>query len=132
MAEIDLQMATLPPLVGLWVNWMMVVFMSSICFVRRHIEARWALASFICSMSLAILIFHLWGNIHLFGLAHLILWAPLFIYLLMRFKSDLEKKYKSWSLFKIWIIMLITTIGVSLPFDIRDIFLVIQGTKGMH
>lgn len=129
MQEIDAQMLEIKPWVQAWINWMMLVFVSSLLFVWKNKEARWALLSFVLTLPLANLVFYFWGTVHLFGIAHLICWTPLLIYLWKIWKEDPEKKLLRWSPFKVWMFLLMLTISISLPFDVYDIAMVILGKK---
>jgi hypothetical protein len=127
--QVSTQMAELSQPVKIWVNWMMFIFLAGILFSKQHREARWAVASFIGTMVLAMGVFLIWHNIHLFSLAHLVIWPPLLIYLLRNWQAKEEDKYRKWGPFKIWLTLLIATILISLPFDARDLILVIIGSK---
>jgi len=132
MEAVDAQMALLPTAVHIWVNWMMAIFAASVIFLKNHREARFTLAAFAGAIPVAFIVFHLWGNIHLFGIAHLATWAPLLIYLTYQYRSIKQDKYKSWNPFRIWVTLLMVTISISLLFDLRDIYLVIEGGKAIH
>ncbi len=121
--------------VKVWMNWMSIVFIASLIFVWKYKPARWVLAALIATMIGAVIVWTLTRNIHLLGIVHLIVWLPLAIYL---WKSVLSNSAKtslaeSPSLydrsFFIWICLLFATIVISLIFDVRDIFLVMQGMK---
>ncbi len=122
-AQIDAQMAALGTPVELWVNWMMIIFISSILFVWKNKEARWALAALLVTLPTALLIFKLWGNVHLFALAHLLWWTPLLVYLIKSFQR--QEKFKHWGALRLWHHLLCATIVVSLLFDVRDVYLVV-------
>lgn len=129
-AQIDAQMAVLGTPVELWINWMMVIFISSILFVWKHKEARWALAALLVTFPTALLIFKLWGNVHLFALTHLLWWTPLLVYLIKSFQS--QDKFKQWGALRLWHHLLCITIAISLFFDVRDVYLVVTGVKAIH
>jgi len=125
--NMNTQMAELPNAVQMWMNWMMLIFLGSILFVRKYNTARWVLASILVSMPVALFVYYLTNTIHLLGIVHILLWSPL---LVLIYRSD----FKSGSLSKIspygiWVILLTTTIVISLIFDVRDVFLVSIGQK---
>jgi len=121
------QMAILATPIQIWMNWMMLIFSSSILFVWGNPSARWAFATILLSMALAMFVFHLTNTVHLIGIAHIILWLPLLILLYrVDFKSE---SFKKASPYGVWVILLATTIVVSLIFDVRDIILVSIGQK---
>lgn len=129
-AQINTQMSTVGAPVELWINWMMIIFFSSLLFVWKNREARWALGAIVLTMPTAMLIFKLWGNVHLFSLAHLLWWSPLLVYLIRSFLS--QGKFKKWGPLRIWHHLLCATIMISLVFDVRDVYLVLTGVKAMH
>ena len=121
------QMLALPEWVGLWMNWMMLVFLASVLFVKKHSAARWVLGAFCLTIPLGFLVFSIHPSVHLLGVAHFILWLPLLVFLLKR-----EIRVPAFSLktgYGVWLCLLSATIVVSLLFDVRDIALVILGTK---
>jgi len=125
--SMNTQMAILPNLVQIWMNWMMFIFLSSIFFVWKYKTARWVLVSFFLTMLLGILVYYLTNTVHLLGIPHIIIWLPLLIFLYrLDFKSE---SFKKASPYGVWVILLATTIVVSLIFDVRDIFLVSIGSK---
>ena len=128
MNEMNAQMEMVATPVQIWMNWMMVIFLSSIFFSFKHIEARFAFGAFLLTMPIGMLIFHQIRNVHILGIAHFIVWLPLAIYLVKRMKSGAEK-YQKWGSFRIWHHLILLTIVISLLFDARDIVLVAMGQK---
>lgn len=125
--EINSQMNALSNIVQIWTNWMMVVFCFSIIFVRKYVAARFVLLAFLMTMPFALLIFYFFHNVHLFALAHVIIWLPLLVYLV---KFEVKSEFFSpRTLYGIWISLLCATIVISLIFDFRDIALVAMGRK---
>jgi len=125
--EMNSQMLNLPNSVQMWMNWMMVIFFSSIFFVWKQKGARLALLSFLLTIPLAMLVFYLSKSVHLIGIAHFLVWAPLLVYLYRaNYKSQELNKFGAYG---IWTILLMLTIVISLIFDARDIVLVILGKK---
>jgi len=127
MKEANAQMAATPQLVQYWMNWMAVIFFVSILFVKNHKGARYALVAMPLTMLTALGIFYFSRNVHLFGIAHLMFWLPLLIYLVKKeIKGD---QFELKSRYGVWVSLLCLTISISLVFDIRDIFLVVIGKK---
>lgn len=127
MNNVNAQMAELPSWVQIWMDWMMVIFLSSLFFVWKHKGARWVALSLILSMPLGILVFYLSNTVHLLGIVHLLLWSPILIYIMrVEFKSD---DFKLRSPYGVWTILLMVTIVISLLFDIRDLIIVMMGLK---
>lgn len=116
--------------VKLWMNWMMLVFAASLIFMWKFKPARWVFAAFLATGFVGFGIWSATQNIHLLGLAHLLLWLPLAVYLWKTVLSSAAKP--AWAnnkIFFFWICLLFLTIIISLVFDVRDIFLVLTGVK---
>jgi len=128
MQEIDAALdAETTPIVGLWMDWMGIVFLASILFAWKRIGARLALLVVVLTMLGANVIYVTTGNVHLFGIAHLIFWAPLLYFLVTR--EIRVPNFKAASPYGIWLLLISATIVISLVFDVRDIFLVSTGQK---
>lgn len=125
--DLSAQMATLSPAVQTWVAWMMVCGFASVLFARRHRPARIVLLVFVATMVLGSVIFMIVPNIHLLGIAHLVLWIPLLIYLLQR--EVRTESFDPRSAYGVWVGLLMATMVVSLVFDVRDLILVATGAK---
>ena len=61
--------AAAKPLVGMWMNWMMIILLLSVLFVWRRQGARVVLLAFIATMPVAMLIFTMTKNVNLIGIA---------------------------------------------------------------
>ncbi len=128
MEEMELAInAATSPAVQMWMNWMFIVFSTSIAFVWKYNSARVVLLAFVLNLPVAILVFNLTSSVHLIGIAHLFIWGPLAVYLVI---VDLKSaSFKFASLYGVWVSLLLGTIVVSLVFDVRDIILVLLGMK---
>ena len=103
---------------------MLIIFFSSIIFVWKHKTAWAVLVTLLLSMPLAIYIFDTTQSVPLIGLAHIALWLPLAIFLIIA-----EVKGKTAQLktpYGIYIVLLLVTITISLFFDIRDAILILS------
>lgn len=119
--------ATTSDAVKIWMNWMMVIFLLSIIFTYKHISARFIFVSLFIMMPIAISIFNLTKSPYLVGVAHIIVWLPLAIYLL---KSEvIGKTEKLKSIYGVYLILILATIAISLFFDIRDTTLILLKMK---
>ncbi len=119
--------ATTSDAVKIWMNWMMIILLLSLIFVYRHASARIVFGSLILTMLIAIWIFEKTQSPYLIGGAHIIVWLPLAIYLI---KTEFIGKIdKLKSPYGIYLVLLITTIVISLYFDIRDTMLITLGMK---
>ena len=128
MEELDVAMkAGTSQAVQYWMNWMLLVFISSLFFVWRYKPARVVLAAFILTMPIGFAIWSMTKNVHLLGIAHLLIWLPLLVYLYNKVIKTKEFEFKS--LYGVWLSLLSITILVSLVFDVRDLFLIFTGAK---
>lgn len=128
MEEMDLAIkAATTPAVQIWMNWMLIVFAVSIIFSWKHKNARFVLAAFILSIPVGLFIFSLTKSAHLIGIAHILLWGPLAVYLIL--KDVRGGSFKPRTPYGIWIILLLSTIFISLFFDIRDAVMILSGMK---
>ena len=118
-----------------WMRWMMFIFFTSIAFAPKFKTARWATLAIPATMAFAVLTWMITKNVHLFGIPHLIVWTPLAIYL---WKAGLSPTARAnmaapvglySKAHKVWAILLFITILISLPLDVRDIYLVATGVK---
>jgi hypothetical protein len=128
MEEMELAVqavAAAKPLVGYWMNWMMLVFALSVLFAWKHKAARWVIAAFVLTIPFALFIFGRSGEVDMIGLAHIIVWSPLAYYLIQ--KEIRTKKFKAKSCYGVWLILLVATILISLVFDVRDVAMVLMG-----
>ena len=131
----EMMAAETSDIVRLWMNWMMLIFISSLAFVAKFKAARWTFLAIIGTIVLALITWAVSKNIHLFGIPHLIIWTPLAVYL---WKSTLSPTarldrpaiqgvYSKAHI--VWVCLLFVTILISLVFDVRDVFLVVSGVK---
>ncbi len=127
MDQINTQVEMLPAVIRYWVNWMGIIFLISVIFVWKKKSAQFVLLSMVLTIPVALGVFYWTETIHLLGVAHILVWVPLFYYL-----AKYEMKSESFSfksIYGIWLCLLMTTISISLVFDVRDIALVITGNK---
>jgi len=114
-----------------WMSWMVLVFLVSIFFVWKYKTARLTMLAMVLTVPIVLITWKLTKNVHLFGIAHLLVWTPLAVYIYMKefkavggaFASGLKSPYT------LWLGLLFTTIVISLVFDVRDIALVLIGQK---
>ena len=125
--QISEQLATLPSWVGYWIQWMSLVFILSILFVWKHLAARWVMLSIPVLLGTGLTLFHFTNNAHMLGAAHILVWTPLLYYL---FRYEIQKEeFRFKSVFGVWIGLLMTTMAISLVFDVRDVVLIAMGDK---
>jgi hypothetical protein len=127
MNQVNGQMEMLPLAVQYWMNWMGLVFLFSIVFVWKKKAARYVLLAMLLPMLIGLLIFYWFETVHLMGVGHLLVWIPLFYYLL---RCEIPKELFTFkSLYGVWMGLLMGTIAISVIFDIRDVVLVLVGSK---
>jgi len=113
--------------VKIWMNWMVIIFLASLIFVYKHVSARIIFGVVILTLPIAFFVFNQTQNINLLGIAHIICWLPLAIYLIK--VEVIGKIDKLKTPYGIYLILLLATITTSLVFDVRDITLVKLGIK---
>lgn len=104
------------PLLVAWVTWLMVVNTASVLFVRRRVEARWVLAAWLVNFALMSGLFAAFGFTRILGLAHVLVWTPLLIYLWRRSPGA-----QGGGAFKIWIVALFVSNAISVAIDYVDV-----------
>ena len=131
----EMMAAETSDVVRLWMNWMMLIFFTSLAFIAKFKPARWAFVTILATVALALATWAITKNIHLFGIPHLIVWTPLAIYI---WKSTLSPSARAAApalsdvyskAHVVWLALLFVTILVSLVFDVRDVYLVLTGVK---
>ncbi len=116
--------------VQVWMVWMGLIFLASVFFVRRYMAARFVFIAMLATGAAVLYIWSLTKNVHLFGVAHILIWFPLLGYLYGGVLSkNGRQKYQDQRPFFFWVLLLCLTIAISLVFDIRDIFLVMGDKK---
>ena len=106
-----------------WAGWMALVNMLSLAFLRET-EARWVLAAFLGSFVLMNVLYHTNGYNRFLGLAHVVFWTPLLIFLYQRLSRILGPR-----VYENWIRVLLATNGVSLVIDYVDVLRYLLGDR---
>ena len=107
-----------------WIGWLGAINMASALFLSE-IEARWTLAAFIASFVTMSVLYEVNGYNRLLGLAHIIYWTPLVIYLYRRLRNLVGPP-----LFESWVRILLATNGLSLVIDYVDVLRYALGDRG--
>ena len=121
--------ANAPLWVRAWIIVMSVVFAAGLLFVRRRIEARWAVGGFlavIVSVTVAQSVFGIAPYAGLLAIAHLVFWTPALVVLLQR-RPFLKER----SAFGIWAGLMTAVIIFSFVFDIRDAAIYLDHALGL-
>jgi hypothetical protein len=104
------------PLLVVWVTWLMIVNTASVLFLRRHVEARWVLGAWVVNFGLMSALFAAFGFTRILGLAHVLVWTPLLVYLWRRSPGA-----RGGSLFAAWIVTLFVSNAISVIIDYVDV-----------
>lgn len=107
-----------------WIAWLGVVNVLALAFLSE-VEARWTLAAFVGSFLFMSILHATSGYNRLLGLAHIVFWTPLLIYLYRRLTRLVGPR-----LFEAWIRLLLATIGLSLVIDYVDVLRYLMGDRG--
>lgn len=118
LAAWQADIARQPEWVRHWLNVMVVVLgglSAAFSFVR--VEARWVLAGFLLGAATMLALYSQIGYSRLLGIAHVVFWTPLLIYLLHRRRHWRVKQ--TWA--GKWILAAAATLTISLAFDYTDV-----------
>ena len=107
-----------------WITWLGLVNALGLAFLSE-VEARWTLAAFVGSLLFMSVLYELSGYSRLLGLAHIVFWTPLLIYLYRRLAKLVGPR-----LFEGWMRLLLATIGLSLVIDYVDVLRYLMGDRG--
>jgi|TARA_R110002050_G_scaffold53395_1_gene121448 hypothetical protein len=115
-----------PQWVQHWLDIMVIILGGfSIVFSLVRVEARWVLAGFMLGAITMLGLYSQIGYSRLLGLAHVIFWTPVLVYLLRR--RDRWRVKETWS--GKWIILAVTTLTISLVFDYTDVIRWVLGAR---
>ena len=113
VAELSAQPAPL----SYWLNWMgFVNLLLPLFFVRRHWEARVVIGVFLLNAVFMALLYEQMGYGKHLGLAHVVFWTPLVLWLVMRFDTIRARS----TAFAACVLVLIATNTISLGLDYAD------------
>jgi hypothetical protein len=107
-----------PPPLSYWLAWM--VFMNlilPIAFVWRQWEARVVIAVFLANGVFMSALYDQMGYGKHLGLAHVVFWTPLVLWLALRFDAIRARS----ALFAAYVLVLIATDAISLGIDFADV-----------
>ncbi len=106
-----------------WLAWMSLVNGASILFLR-HVEARWTLAAILAAAMLMQLLYAINGFNRLLGLAHVVFWTPLVVYLVRQWP-----RLKPSPALRAWVAAVIATNSLSLVIDYLDVIRYLLGDR---
>ena len=79
-----------------WIAWLFLVNGASVLFLRRS-EARWVLAAWLASLFTMDRLHLEFGYTRILGVAHLVWWTPLVVYLFRRRAAFGEGAFGGWA-----------------------------------
>jgi len=106
-----------------WIYWMVFMNTASLLFVRRA-EGRWVLLAWVLSVVTMNRLFEAFGYTRILGLAHVIWWTPLVLYLFRR------RAGFGGGVFGGWARWLVITNAISLAIDYVDVARWALGDRG--
>lgn len=123
-ATLNSAMLAQPLWLKVWVGWMVAVnVIGALIFIRRT-EAKWVLLAMIGNAIFMNWLFAEFGYQRILGLAHVVFWTPLVIYLWMR--------RAHWDLSRLsgkWLAVLFATNFISLIVDYADVARYLMGER---
>ena len=88
--------AAQPFWIQVWIVWVVLVNAASVCFLSRA-EARWVAAAGVANLATMLLLYAASGDVRSLGLAHLLWWTPLVVYLFRRRAGFGEGGFGGWA-----------------------------------
>ncbi|MFM9862428.1 MAG: hypothetical protein ACKVRO_02375 [Micropepsaceae bacterium] len=102
-----------------WLHWMgFLNLVVPLAFVWRNWEARVVMAAFLGNAVFMSLLYEQMGYGKHLGLAHVVFWTPLVLWLIARFETIRARS----TAFAIYVLMLLATNAISLGIDYADVF----------
>ena len=127
-ADIQAQLDALPALFRAWFAWLgLIVLILPFAFLR-HRQGKVTALFAVAFIPLLLLLIHATGITFLISFLHLVLWLPLLFYLCRELKT---KRIRPISPIGIWAYVAVTTLTISLVFDIRDAFRWLAGERSI-
>jgi len=107
--------------VSWWINWLIVVGVSSLVFAWNHVGARWVLGAYVANHAVAIGTGQILGadmlTNGLVSVTHVVFWTPAVVMLILGLRrASVASVYGAWH------IVALATMVISLFFDYRDSF----------
>ena len=108
--------------IKVWIFWILFINGASLLFVGRA-EGRWVLAAWLLAIATMTLLYQHFGYTRILGLAHLLWWTPLVIYLFRRRAGFGEGSFGGWAR------LLLLTNAASLVVDAVDVVRFLLGDR---
>lgn len=100
----------------IWIGIMMLTVILAIPFAIKDWRARWVVLSMIANVIFMEFLFAKFGFTRILGLAHIVFWTPLWIYL---WRSRAANPQRIWT--GRYVKLALIVIGISLLFDYADV-----------
>ena len=108
--------------IKVWIFWILFLNSASVLFLGRA-EGRWVLAAWCLAIATMQPIYLHFGYTRILGLAHLLWWTPLVVYLFRRRSSFGEGRFGGWAR------LLVLTNAASLVVDAVDVVRFLLGDR---
>ena len=89
-------MAAQPFWIKVWIAWLVFVNAVSVVFLARP-EGRWVAAAGVANLATMLALYRGFGDARSLGLAHLVWWTPLVVYLFRRRAGFGEGRFGGWA-----------------------------------
>lgn len=130
-ATLSEAIALQPTWLRVWINILVVTHLASVVFFLRRIEGKWRIqieaiaifTSFFLGAALMEFLYQEYGYARILGLAHLIFWAPVFCWVLIR-RTAISQGF----LWSKYVIAYLVIAGASLIVDVIDVVRHVAGT----
>lgn len=127
-ADIQQQVAALPPAFQLWFQWMFAIIVLAPVLFIMYRQGRVVIAFSVIFLAVQFPLMRITGLSNFLSLTHLLIWGPLVIYLVRELET---RRIKPASIFGVWALTAVTTALISLVFDVRDFGHWIAGERGV-
>ncbi|MBP6013023.1 MAG: hypothetical protein KBA31_12420 [Alphaproteobacteria bacterium] len=112
------ELANQPAPLSYWLNWMgFVNLVLPLAFIWRHTEARVVIVVFLANAIFMSVLYDSMGYGKHLGLAHVVFWTPLVLWLVTRFDGARQRS----ALLAAYILVVIATNTISLGIDYADV-----------
>ncbi|WP_101067882.1 hypothetical protein [Roseovarius salinarum] len=118
----------MPPQLRIWVLWLTFAMIAAplvlLCFRQTRRDGAVVLAASFAVITAMQLLYQAVGFTRLLGLAHVLIWGPLAVYLALRLRQGVVPRLP-----RAVIAVFLVTIGVSLVFDVVDVVRYLAGDR---
>lgn len=108
-----------------WVGLLVVISLLAIPFAIKDARPRWIILAFIGAAILMNLLYEKFGYTRILGLAHIVFWTPVWIYI---WRNRNKNPQRAWT--NRYLVAWLLIAGISLIIDYADVIRYILGDKG--